>query len=100
MRFELSYLLWILFAVFGALYFVCEIYEVVYGSYVPFKALSRSLFASMIGVLLIKEIVTRRELQKSERSMRFIKSKLAHYLSSLNWFLSAPVDWSARATIV
>jgi len=96
MRLELSYLLWVLLLVFGSLYAYGTMDEIVHETIFPLKDLLGNLFASVIAVLLIDRIVRRTELQKSERSTRYVKGRITGTCSNLAIHLSPPSDWQVR----
>ncbi len=55
-----------------------------------------NLFAAVIVVLGIDRIVKQTELQKSERSIRYVRGKVGKILSSLIMQMRAPSKWQER----
>lgn len=90
-RFRFGYFLWILFILFGSLY----LYEVAVAN-TFLRDLWANLLAAMIAVLLIDRIVKETELRKSERSIRYVKGKVAGIFSTLVFSMRVPSDWRAR----
>jgi hypothetical protein len=87
-RFNFSYLLWLLLSVFGALYVI----EVVYGGLWA-KDLWANLFAAFLAVVLIDRIVEKSKLQRSERSIRYVRRKIAGVCTDLIWRMGPPKGW-------
>jgi len=73
-----------------------SIFEIVNETIFPTKGLWDSLFVSIIAVLLIDRIVRRTELQKSERSIRYVRGRIAHTCSKLAIYSKPPSDWEER----
>lgn len=96
MRFRFNYLLWLLLLVFGLLYVYGTASEIVHGTVFPSTGLWGSLFASMIAVLLIDKVVRKTELQKSERSTRYVNGRIASTCEHLVTYLKPPSDWQER----
>jgi hypothetical protein len=89
MRFDLSrfkgdYVLPLLLILFGVLYF----YDLA-----RMRDLWANLFAAVIVVLIIDRIIKQTEMQKSERSMRYVRGKVGGILLSLIVEMRAPSKW-------
>jgi hypothetical protein len=86
MRFSFGHLLLVLLILFGCLY----LYENGY------KELWANLFAALIAVLLVDRIVEKSRLQKSERSIRYVKGYIAEVCGDLISQMSPPIRWQER----
>lgn len=98
MKINWIYVLWILLPVFGILYSIGTFFEsfnneIIQSMIKPFTDLWANLFASMIVVLLVDKIIRRTELQKSERSMRYVKGRIANTCSNLAMHMRPPSNW-------
>jgi len=93
LRLKFNYLLWSLLLVFGSLFTYGTLDEIVHKIVFPTKDLWGNLFASMIVVLLVDKIIRRTELQKSERSMSYVKGRIANTCSNLTIYLRPPSNW-------
>lgn len=96
MELRFSFVLWILLFVFGSFYAYGTYIEITNATFFLTKDLWGNLFASMIVVLLIDKIVRRTELQKSERSIRYVKGRIVHTFSNLAIHLRPPSNWQER----
>lgn len=83
MRFNFSHLLLLILVVFGSFY----LFEPNY------KDLWANLFATLIAVILIDRIVDKLKLQKSERSIRYIKGVTARIYANLMLRMRPPENW-------
>ena len=87
MRFNYHrYLLLLILFVFGAVYFTRTEY----------RDLTANLFAAIIAVLLIDKIVEKSKLQRSDRSIRYVRRKIAGVCIDLIWRMRPPKDWQER----
>lgn len=60
------------------------------------KDLWANLFAAFLAVVLIDRIVEKSKLQISERSIRYIRRKIAGVCLDLIWRMGPPKDWQER----
>lgn len=86
MAINFRYVLVLLCIVFGTLYFVWS----------EFRDLTANLLAALIAVLFIDWIVERSKLQKTERSVNYIKRRITSVYLDLIWRMRPPKDWGER----
>lgn len=76
---------------FGVLYVIDPVYESL-----SFKDIWANLFAALVAVLLIDEIVKKQRLQRTERSINYVRRRISGVFIDLIWQMHPPKGWQKR----
>lgn len=92
--------LWALLFCFGLLYFIGtnrSIQNEIIASWIePFKDLWANLFASLVIILFIDFFISKARLEKSDKSISYIKGRIGKILLNLIEGVKVPHDWKEK----